>query len=74
MERNYKRNHLLQDQIQPLDQAPHPGSAQDNETSREYQRDAQALCGEPQFIFETMGLDQIRLFTELGLETVLKDT
>jgi transposase len=29
---------------------------------------------EPQFMFETMGLDQMRLFTALGLETVLKDT
>jgi transposase len=30
--------------------------------------------GKPQFVFETMSLDQIRLFTALGLETVLKDT
>ena len=29
---------------------------------------------EPQFMFETMGLDQMRLFTALGLETVLKET
>ena len=29
---------------------------------------------EPQFMFETMGLDQMRLFTALGLETVLKDS
>ena len=29
---------------------------------------------EPQFMFETMGLDQMRLFTALGLETVLKGT
>ncbi|KAF5427686.1 hypothetical protein C5S42_04545 [Candidatus Methanomarinus sp.] len=29
---------------------------------------------EPQFMFETMGLDQMRLFTALGLETVLKKT
>ncbi|MFV9631878.1 MAG: hypothetical protein ACNYWM_12525, partial [Methanosarcinales archaeon] len=28
----------------------------------------------PQFMFETMGLDQMRLFTALGLETVLKET
>jgi hypothetical protein len=25
-------------------------------------------------MFETMGLDQMRLFTALGLETVLKET
>jgi len=31
-----------QGQIQPLDQAPH---AQDHEADRQYQRDAQALCG-----------------------------
>ncbi len=30
--------------------------------------------GEPQFVFETMDLDQVRLFTALGLETVLKDS
>ena len=29
--------------------------------------------GEAQFVFETMDLDQMRLFTLLGLETVLKD-
>ena len=29
---------------------------------------------EPRFMFETMGLDQMRLFTALGLETVLKDS
>ncbi len=29
---------------------------------------------EPQFMFETMGLDQMRLFTALRLETVLKDS
>ena len=29
---------------------------------------------EPQFMFETMGLDQMRFFTALGLETVLKET
>ncbi|MGP8329487.1 MAG: hypothetical protein ACT6FF_04095 [Methanosarcinaceae archaeon] len=29
---------------------------------------------EPQFMFETMGLDQMRLFTALGLDTVLKDS
>lgn len=29
---------------------------------------------EPQFIFETMNLDQMRLFSGLGLETVLKDS
>ncbi|MBE0524948.1 MAG: hypothetical protein IBX40_11530 [Methanosarcinales archaeon] len=29
---------------------------------------------EPQFIFETMNLDQMRLFSRLGLETVLKDS
>ncbi|MBE0523970.1 MAG: hypothetical protein IBX40_06535 [Methanosarcinales archaeon] len=29
---------------------------------------------EPQFMFETMGLDQMRLFAALGLETVLKET
>ena len=28
----------------------------------------------PQFMFETMGLDQMRHFTALGLETVLKET
>ena len=28
---------------------------------------------EPQFEFETMSLDQMRLFTALGLETVLKE-
>ncbi|MBE0525243.1 MAG: IS1634 family transposase, partial [Methanosarcinales archaeon] len=27
----------------------------------------------PQFMFETMGLDQMRLFTTLGLDTVLKE-
>jgi transposase len=27
-----------------------------------------------QFMFETMGLDQMRLFTALGLKTVLKET
>jgi hypothetical protein len=30
--------------------------------------------GEPQFVFETMDLDQVRLFTTLGLETVLEDS
>jgi hypothetical protein len=30
--------------------------------------------GEPQFVFETMDLDQVRLFTALGLETVLEDS
>ena len=29
---------------------------------------------EPQFMFETVGLDQRRLFVALGLETVLKET
>ncbi|HUW68466.1 MAG TPA: IS1634 family transposase, partial [Candidatus Nanoarchaeia archaeon] len=29
--------------------------------------------GKPQFEFETMSLDQMRLFTALGLETVLKE-
>lgn len=29
---------------------------------------------EPQFVFETMNLDQMRLFSALGLETVLKDS
>jgi len=29
---------------------------------------------EPQFMFETMRLDQMRIFTALGLETVLKET
>ena len=29
---------------------------------------------ELQFMFETMGLDQMRHFTALGLETVLKET
>jgi hypothetical protein len=30
--------------------------------------------GEPQFVFETMSLDQMRLFTAPGLETVLKNS
>ncbi len=29
---------------------------------------------ESQFVFETMNLNQMRLFTTLGLETVLKDS
>jgi hypothetical protein len=35
-----------QRQIQPLDQASHPGRAQDHETDRQHQRNATALCGE----------------------------
>jgi len=44
VEPQHRRDHLPKDQgqVQPLDQAPH---AQDHEADRQYQRDAEALCG-----------------------------
>jgi hypothetical protein len=40
VEPHHQRDHLPQDQeqIQPLDQAPHPGGIQDHEADRQYQR------------------------------------
>lgn len=33
-------------QVQPLDQAPHPGCTQDHEADQKYHRDASALYGQ----------------------------
>jgi hypothetical protein len=48
LEPQHRRDHLPQDQgqVQPMDQAAHPGCTQDHETDRQHRRNVAALCGE----------------------------